>query len=89
MSITRGHKLDNIKKNNVEEVGYSDQGNLIFRNRGDSEWYFVFDNNQSKMPKTKIENFSIREKTADAAITLNAAGNEDVLAYLLGKTGGK
>lgn len=73
MGITKVIKLSEIKKENIERVSYSDQGNLIIRYKGEIDWYLVHDNQGNKIPKGTSK--QILEKAA--------AGNEDILNYLL------
>ncbi len=75
MGITKALKLSEIKKENIEEVSYSTLDNLIIRYKGETEWFFVHDNQGNKIPKGK--DISILEKAA--------VGNEDILNYLLSK----
>lgn len=73
MGIAKGVKLSEIRKDDVERVSYSDQGNLIIRYKGETEWCLVYDNQGNKIPKGKDK--YVLEKAA--------AGNEDILNYLL------
>ena len=73
MPINKSIKLNEIIKEKVEKVSYSDQENLIIRYKNETEWYFVYDNTGNKIPKGKDK--LILEK--------GAAGNEDILDYLL------
>lgn len=75
MAISKSIKLGDIRKENIEKVSYSAQDNLIIRYRGETEWYFVYDNQGNKMPRGKDK--YILEKAA--------AGNEDILNYLLSR----
>jgi|GEM_PF-3848927 len=73
MGITKVIKLSEIRKENIEKVGYSNQGNLIIRYKGETDWYFVYDNQGNKIPKG----------TPKQILEKGAAGNEDILNYLL------
>lgn len=75
MSITKSIKLNEIAKEKIEKVSYSTQGNLIVLYKGETEWCLVYDNAGNKIPKGK-DRF-ILEKSA--------AGNEDILNYLIDK----
>jgi hypothetical protein len=73
MGIAGAMKLNEIKKENIEKVGYSDQGNLVIRYKGKADWCFVYDNQGNRIIKGAPK--QILEK--------GAAGNEDILNYLL------
>lgn len=75
MSITKSIRLNEVKKENIEKVSYSDQGNLIIRYKGETDWYFVYDNQEKKIPKG----------TPKQILEKGAAGNEDILNYLLNR----
>jgi hypothetical protein len=76
MSITEGKKLNEIRKNDVDVVSFTEEKNFIFRYKGDATWYFVFDNDRKKISKQKID-----ESLEFAKIS--KAGNEEILTYLI------
>ena len=41
MGVSKGYKLSEIDKNNIEKSGFSDKNNLIIKFKNNSEWFFV------------------------------------------------
>ena len=68
MCISKGYKLSKITKADIQSVRYSN-GNIVFQQKDSSEWYYVYDNFGNKISRDCTSNM--------------AAGNEDILDYLL------
>jgi len=76
MSALEGKKLNEIKKSSIAEVRIV-ENNLEFRYLTETAWYFVLDNRGNKISKDRLQ-FTVRKQLVEAA-----AGNEDILDYLI------
>ena len=76
MSALEGKKLSEIKKASVAEVRIV-ENSIEFRNYGETTWYFVLDNRGSKLTRERLQ-ATVRKQLVEAA-----AGNEDILDYLI------
>jgi len=74
MNISKGYKLSQIRKDNVQNTKFLDQGDFVFQYNNESEWYFVLDNSGNKISKTRFKDIEVCE-----------FGNSTIWAYLSDK----
>ena len=73
--VSKGYRFNSIEKDKVEKVGYSDKGNLIVKFFNVDEWFFVYNNNRTKIHKSTLKTFEVKKEL----------GNKDILAYLVAR----
>jgi hypothetical protein len=76
MGVSKGYKLSEIDKNNIEKSGFSDKNNLIIKFKNNSEWFFVFNKDGTKINESEA-------KRRASIILKEFAGNEDVLRFIV------
>lgn len=77
MAIIGRIGLNQINRENVEKVDYSDQDNLILKYKGEKDWKFVLDEKGEKIPRQQIH--ELRKSIANPA----------AIDWLIGQIGNK